>query len=90
MLEKIHFYHVSHIFLGSKQILLQRIKIYKHKETKIKTKKNQNHKTNRERGIEIEREIKWQRKRSVRGWLGGGDGSGGMDMVDRSKGGGLI
>ena len=38
MLQNSHFYHVSHIFLGSKQILLQRIKIYK-QETKIKTKK---------------------------------------------------
>ena len=41
--------------LGSKQILLQRIKIYKqHKKQKSK-QKIQNHKTNRERGTERDR-----------------------------------
>ena len=44
----------------------------------------------REREREREREIKWQRERSVRGWLGGGDGSGDMDMVGRSRSGSLI
>ena len=39
MLQKTHFYHVSHIFLRSKQILLHRIKIYKqHKKQKSKQK----------------------------------------------------
>ena len=52
---KTHFYLVSHIFLGSKQILLQRIKIYKqHKKQKSK-QKNQNHKTNHERGTKRDR-----------------------------------
>ena len=55
MLQKTYFYHVSHIFLGSKQILLQRIKIYKqHKKQKSK-QKNQNHKTNHERGTKRDR-----------------------------------
>ena len=55
MLQKTYFYHVSHIFLGSKQILLQKIKIYKqHKKQKSK-QKNQNHKTNCERGTERDR-----------------------------------
>ena len=40
MFWKTHFYHVSHIFLGSKQILLQIIEAYKqHKKQKSKQKK---------------------------------------------------
>ena len=40
-LENTHFYHVSHIFLRSKQILLHRIKIYKqHKKQKSKQKQH--------------------------------------------------
>ena len=50
---KNHFYNVSHIFLGSKQILLQRIKIYKQsKKQKSKQRnKNQNKKIKIPRSI---------------------------------------
>ena len=41
MLEKTHLYHVSHVFLGSKQILLQIIEAYnQHKKQKSKQKKS--------------------------------------------------
>ena len=64
------FYHVSHIFLGFKQILLQRIKIYKQSKKQKSKQKNQNHKTNHERGIEREKEIKWWVGEDE-GWVGG-------------------
>ena len=62
MLWKIHFYHVSHIFLGSKQILLQKIKIYKQsKKQKIKTKKSKSQDQSWERDLS-DRERDWNKR----------------------------
>ena len=72
-----HFYRVSHIFLRSKQILLQRIKIYKQHK---KQKSNQNKKFKITRLIVKE----GQKERSVRGC------DSPVDEVGRSEGGGSI
>ena len=61
--KKTYFYHVSHIFLGSKQILLQRIKIYKQsKKQKSKQKKIKIPKSIMREGL------KWQRERDRNKW----------------------
>ena len=90
-----HFYHVSHIFLGSKQILLQRNKIYKqHKKQKSKSQDRYC-----ERGTEKDRFVgatrQWTRwvdlgvghslGGSISSWVRGAISS--MDKVGRSVGG---